>query len=370
MKFEQSLEETEFASVFKIITAHRARTVMSINEEMILTNWEIGAFLSKRINAGNWSSTIVEKLASYIKRHDPTLRGYSKSNLYAMATFYDKYSSAEFHSSVKQIMLSSNKFSKLFPASGWKKLPETVENIDVKPEKAFPPILFLTTFTNLLLIANNCSNAQEMIFYIVYANRERLTKRELLACISRNTYSALLGGNKKNYSKKLIELYPSAPVVLKDQAFLDYLSLPKEHKEHKLRSEIVTHIKDFILEIGKDFLFVDQEYTLSVGGEDFHSDLLFYHRGLRCLVAFELKTKKFHPSDIGQLEFYLEALDRDVKHENENPSIGILLCRDANQVVVEYAMSRTMSPVMIAQYKRMLIPKEVLQRTFEEYLNL
>ncbi|MBQ7555631.1 DUF1016 family protein [bacterium] len=370
MKFERSLEETEFASVFKIITAHRSRTLMSINEEMILTYWEIGAFLSKRINAGNWSSTIVEKLASYIKRHDPSLRGYSKSNLYAMATFYEKYSNTEFHSFVKQIMLSDNKFSKLFPASGWKKLPETVENNDVKPEKAFPSILLLTTFTNLLLIANNCSNAQEMIFYIVYANRERLTKRELLTCISRNTYSSLLGGNKKNYSKKLIELYPSAPVVLKDQAFLDYLSLPKEHKEHKLRSEIVAHIKDFILEIGKDFLFVDQEYSLSVGGEDFHADLLFYHRGLRCLVAFELKTKKFHPSDIGQLEFYLEALDRDVKHENENPSIGILLCRDANQVVVEYAMSRTMSPVMIAQYKRMLIPKEVLQRTFEEYLNL
>lgn len=332
---------------------------MSINEDLL------GNYSTE-----SWNSAIVGELASYQKDNDPTLRGYSKRNLYAMAAFYEKYSSVEFYSFVKQIMLRGSIFGKLFPANGWKKLPEIAGINDVKPEKAFPPILYLTTFTNLLLIANNCGNVQEMIFYIVYANRERLTKRELLACISRNTYLSLLGGDKKNYSKKLIELYPSAPVMLKDQAFLDYLSLPKEHKEPQLRSEIVSHIKDFILEIGKDFLFVDQEYSLSVGGEDFHADLLFYHRSLRCLVAFELKTKKFHPSDLGQLEFYLEALDRDVKHENENPSIGILLCREANQVVVEYAMSRTMSPVMIAQYKRMLIPKEVLQRTFEEYLNL
>lgn len=159
-------------------------------------------------------------------------------------------------------------------------------------------------------------------------------------------------------------------LVIKDRAFLDYLSLPERHKEPKLRREIVAHIRDFILEMGKDFLLVDQEYVLPVGGEPFKADLLFYHRGLQCLVAFELKSRKFHPKDLGQLEFYLEALDRDVKKENENPSIGIILCKSANKIVVEYAMSRTMSPVMVAQYKRQFIPKEVLQRTFEEYLAL
>ena len=194
--------------------------------------------------------------------------------------------------------------------------------------------------------------------------------KELEQSLAHDAYTSLLGGDKKNYSKKLKELYPTAPVVIKDQAFLDYLALPERHRESKLRREIVSHIRDFILEMGKDFLFVDQEYTLPVGGEDFHSDLLFFHRGLQCLVAVELKTRKFRPSDMGQLEFYLEALDRDVKKENENPSIGIILCRDANRIVVEYAMSRAMSPVMVAQYKRLLIPKEVLQRTFEEYLAL
>ena len=134
MKSEFPLEEAEFASVFKIITAHRSRTLMSINEEIILTNWEIGAFLSTRINAGRWNSAIIERLANYIKRNDPTLRGYSKSNLYAVATFYEKYSSAVFYSFVKQIMLHNIKFGKLFPASGWKKFPEIAGINDVKPE--------------------------------------------------------------------------------------------------------------------------------------------------------------------------------------------------------------------------------------------
>ena len=236
--------------------------------------------------------------------------------------------------------------------------------------KSLPRVLCLTSFTNLVLIANYCQSPQELLFYIVYAHRERLKAKELPHAFESDAYRSLLGGDKKNYSKKLKEYYPAAPVVIKDQAFLDYLSLPEKHREPKLRSEIVAHIRDFILEMGKDFLFVNQEYVLPVGGEPFKADLLFYHRGLQCLVAFELKTRKFHPKDLGQLEFYLEALDRDVKKENENPSIGIILCKSANKIVVEYAMSRAMSPVMVAQYKRQFIPKEVLQRTFEEYLAL
>ena len=130
---------------------------------------------------------------------------------------------------------------------------------------------------------------------------------------------------------------------------------------------LVEHMKQFILELGKDFLFVDQEYQLEVGATVFKADLLFFHRGLLALVAVELKRKKFHPSDLGQLEFYLEALDRDVKRSNENPSIGIILCPEADKTVVEYAMSRSMSPTMVAEYKRQLIPKEKMQTLLKEY---
>ena len=129
-------------------------------------------------------------------------------------------------------------------------------------------------------------------------------------------------------------------------------------------------MKQFVLELGKDFLFVESEYPVTVGSSTFKIDLLFYHRGLRCLVAIELKSRKFKPSDLGQLEFYLEALDRDVKRSDENPSIGILLCQTADSHVVEYALNRSMSPTLITRYKRMLIPQEALQRSLDEYVEL
>ena len=364
--------ETDFASVLGIISTHRSRALMSVNVESLLTYWEIGAFLSPRIHSGSWTTAVVGKLADYIKRNQPELRGYGKSNLYNMARVYDTFSEESFISltmnyadRIPELCNSFQPVDGKSPADG-----ESPNFFQMVAGKSFPQVLTLTTFSNLVLIVNHCHDAQEMLFYILYAHRENLKKRELLVCLAHDAYTSLLGGDKKNYSKALKAAYPTAPVILKDRAFLDYLALPERHKEPKLRREIVSHIRDFILEMGKDFLFVDQEYTLPVGGEDFHSDLLFYHRGLQCLVAFELKTRKFRPSDMGQLEFYLEALDRDVKKENENPSIGIILCREANRIVVEYAMSRTMSPVMVAQYKRLLIPKEVLQRTFEEYLAL
>jgi predicted nuclease of restriction endonuclease-like (RecB) superfamily len=349
------VDESDFASVLDIITMHRSRALMSVNVESLITYWEIGAFLSPRIHSGSWSTAVVGRLADYIKRNKPELRGYGKSNLYNMARVYDLFSDESFLS-------LTTRYKKQLPA------PDNF--FQLQNGKSLPTVLALTSYTNLVIIANHCRDAQECLFYIVYASREHLKNKELARCIETDSYTSLLGGSKKNYSNRLKELYPTAPVVIKDRAFLDYLALPERCRESKLRREIVSHIKDFILEMGKEFLFVDQEYTLPVGGEDFHSDLLFYHRGLQCLVAFELKTRKFRPSDMGQLEFYLEALDRDMKKENENPSIGIILCRDANRIVVEYAMSRAMSPVMVAQYKRLLIPKEVLQRTFEEYLEL
>jgi RecB family endonuclease NucS len=164
-----------------------------------------------------------------------------------------------------------------------------------------------------------------------------------------------------------LDQYPNAPVIFKDTLFVDFLGLPQKHSENKLKNGLIEHMKQFILELGKDFIFMDQEYTLNVGSSTYKADLLFFHRGLQALVAVELKKTKFHPRDLGQLEFYLEALDRDVKRSNENPSIGIILCPDSDHVVVEYAMSRSMSPTMVAEYKRILIPQERMQEQLNEF---
>lgn len=149
--------------------------------------------------------------------------------------------------------------------------------------------------------------------------------------------------------------------VFKDSYVFDFLNLPESYSESDLQKGLLGKMKEFILELGRDFLFVGQEYKVTVGGYDFYIDLLFYHRGLQCLVVFELKADLFKPEHIGQLNFYLEALDRDVKKAHENPSIGILLCKDKNMEVVEYSLSRSLSPTMVAEYKMQLRNKELLQ---------
>ena len=256
-----------------------------------------------------------------------------------------------------------------------KPLIQDYQGIDTVPMQVvqprigqFPKLLTLTTLTNHIEILCRCKSSEERLFYILYAHKEHLVKRELQRSITNQTYTTLLG-DKKNMSKGLLQTYPNAPIVFKDTLFVDFLGLPQKHSETKLKKGLIEHMKQFILELGKDFIFMDQEYNLNVGASTFKADLLFFHRGLQALVAVELKKTKFHPRDLGQLEFYLEAIDRDVKRSNENPSIGILLCPDADKMVVEYAMSRSMSPTLITEYKRILIPQERMQEQLNEYCN-
>ena len=243
---------------------------------------------------------------------------------------------------------------------------QTVSAQFINPIKIFPKILELTTLSNHIEILCRCKSYEERLFYILYANKESLAFRELQRCISNQTYASLLS-SKENMSKGLLEAYPNAPILFKDTLYIDFLGLPTKHSESKLKNSLIENMKQFILELGKDFIFMDQEYKLNVGSSTYKADLLFYHRGLQALVAVELKKTKFHPKDLGQLEFYLEALDRDVKRSNENPSIGIILCPESDKVVVEYAMSRSMSPTMIAEYKRILIPQEKMQKQLNEF---
>ena len=172
-------------------------------------------------------------------------------------------------------------------------------------------------------------------------------------------------GNTK-LSTALREVNSNISNTFKDSYIFDFLNLPEQHSENELQRGLVNQMKNFILELGRDFLFIGEEYKLQVGNSDFYIDLLFYHRGLQCLVAFELKADRFKPDHLGQLNFYLEALDRDVKRHNENPSIGVLLCKDKDSEVVEYALSRSLSPTMVSEYKTQLPDKKLLQQKLHE----
>lgn len=161
------------------------------------------------------------------------------------------------------------------------------------------------------------------------------------------------------------------PVKSKQSPFLDsyvieFLNLPKTFHENDFRKALVSNMKNFILELGGDFTFVGEEFPIQVGGEDYRIDLLFFHRSLRCLVAIELKVGKFKPEYISKMDFYLEGLDRQIKKEDKNPSVGLLLCASKNDEVVEYAMSRTLSPMMVSEYKLKLPNKDILRQKLQE----
>lgn len=363
-------QKQEFTEVVNIIVQHRSKASCTINEQSLLCAWYVGGYVSKKLKREEWGSKVVSQLSEYIRSKRPDIKGFSKRNLYNMVMFYDEYSSETFAATIRKYM--TDKFVQSETAQiGLEQenaiIVQSGTSLFVQSQTGqMPNILTLTTLTNHIEILCRCKSVEERLFYILYAHKEQLLVRELQRCISNQTYSALLS-DKTNLSKGLLETYPNSPMMFKDTYFVDFLNLPKKHSESKLKHGLIEHMKQFILELGKDFIFMDQEYRLNVGASSFKADLLFFHRGLQALVAVELKKTKFHPRDLGQLEFYLEALDRDVKRSNENPSIGIILCPDADKVVVEYAMSRSMSPTMIAEYKRILIPQEQMQQQLKEF---
>ena len=366
----------DFAQIVQIIEYNRSQAIQVINHASVLTAWQVGAYVSDKIKNAAWGSKVVQQLAEYIHTQNPTLKGWSKRTIYKMVQFYETYTSAAF-------MDLSEKFkhhkqfvpfeTAQFVSPEMTRIVSTpliqMDSTQIVPLQMaqLPSLLMHTGWTNHQIILQRCCSAEEYVFYILYAEYQKLQNKQLERAIKSDAYSRVLN-DKKMQSAILKETYPQAEVLLKDKSILEFLGLPQRYKESKLRNEIVSHMKEFILEMGKDFLFVDQEHTLEVGGQNFRCDLLFYHRALQCLVAIELKTTTFDPRDLGQLEFYLEALDQNEKRSNENPSIGILMCKDANPEVVRYALNRSISPTMVSKYEEQLKVGSVIQRSLEEFV--
>jgi predicted nuclease of restriction endonuclease-like (RecB) superfamily len=366
----------DFAQIIQIIEQNRSQAIQVINHASVLTAWQVGAYVSDKIKNAAWGSKVVQQLAEYIHTQNPTLKGWSKRTIYKMVQFYETYTSAAF-------MDLSEKFkhhkqfvpfeTAQFVSPEMTQIVSTpliqTDSTQFVPLKMaqLPSLLMHTGWTNHQIILQRCSSPEEYVFYILYAEYQKLQNKQLERAIKSDAYSRVLS-DKKMQSAILKETYPQAEVLLKDKSILEFLGLPQRYKESKLRNEIVSHMKEFILEMGKDFLFLDQELTLEVGGQNYRCDLLFYHRAMQCLVAIELKTTTFDPRDLGQLEFYLEALDQNEKRSNENPSIGILMCKDANPEVVRYALNRSVSPTMVSKYEEQLKVGSVIQRSLEEFV--
>jgi predicted nuclease of restriction endonuclease-like (RecB) superfamily len=317
--------ENRFKDIIQLIKQSRTNAIKAVNAELINLYWNIGEYISKKIEQSEWGDSVVTELANFIQTQEPEIKGFSDKNIWRMKQFYETY--------------------KDFP-----KLSPMVREI---------------SWTNNLLIFSRCKTIEEMEFYLKLVKQENYSKRELDRQISASFFERTMIGNSK-LSTALRETNHDLSKTFKDSYVFEFLNLPDQHSESDLQRGLVRQMKNFILELGKDFLFVGEEYKLQVGNSDFYIDLLFYHRGLQCLVAFELKADKFKPDHLGQLNFYLEALDRDVKKPNENPSIGVLLCKDKDSEVVEYALSRSLSPTMVSEYKTQLPDKKLLQQKLHE----
>ncbi|MCL2028456.1 MAG: PDDEXK nuclease domain-containing protein [Bacteroidales bacterium] len=371
MKNNTPVRHQQFEEIHSLIEFRKSRAYQAINYESIFTNWEVGKYVSAKIKSSEWGSKVVDSLAQYLKEKDPTIKGFSRRGIYRMVRFYDTYTEPEFVAALQpqivsalqtQLQLTESK-NNIFVSAMQTQIGSTTP-IQIQPNTdEFTLVSFLAQIPWYahLEILSGCVNAPERIFYMLTTINERLDYRTLGRQIDAGIYERTLIGNNKQ-SETLKTTYPTAKNYFKDSYMVDFLNLPEHHNEKTLQKGLVEQMKKFVLDLGNDFIFVDDNFRLQVGMDDFYLDLLFFHRGLQCFVAIELKTTKFKPEYLGQLDFYLEALDRDVRKANENPSIGILLCKDANEQVVEYALSRSLSPTMIAEYKRQLIPKEILQQ--------
>ena len=318
--------ESVFAEVVNLIQAARHKAFQAVNTTLIDLYWHVGEYISRKIENAEWGDGVVEQLAAYLARTQPGLRGFTRPNLFRMRQFYETYRLDE-------------KVSALLRQLSW---------------------------THNLIILSQSKRQEEREFYLRLAIQEKWSTRELERQFKTALFERTVLQPPK-VSPLVTQIHPDALSVFKDSYLLEFLGLPDGHDESDLHKGLLFKLKEFLIELGRDFCFVGSEFPVQVGKRDFALDLLFFHRGLNCLVAIELKVGRFEPEYLGKLGFYLEALDRDVKKAHENPAIGVLLCASKDAEVVEYALSRSLSPAMIAEYQTQLPDKQLLQAKLHEF---
>lgn len=318
-----------FKEIITIVENAKERAYRKVNEELILMYQEVGKYISQKTKEASYGSGFVDNIAEFFSTNYPELKGFNRRGLYRMKQFYELYSGDE-------------KVSTMLTQLSW---------------------------SNHLKIMSGAKSKEEREFYINLAIKENLTHRELVRQMDSGYYERYMLSNEGN-SPAIQRAKQETHNLFMDSYVLEFLDAPKIGNERDFQKSILENLKNFILEIGKDFSFIGNEYRVQVGNHDYYIDLLFYHRGLSCLVAFELKIGEFKPEYVGKMNLYLEALDREVKKQTENPSVGVILCASKDDEVVEFALSRSLSPTMVSEYRLKLIDKNLLQQKLKEYIDI
>ena len=319
--------QKQFTEITSLIASAKSRAYQAVNKELVTLYWHVGEYVSKQVISKAWGKSVVQELADYIQKYEPNIKGFSAQNIWRMKQFYETYA-------------ENTKLSTLSRELSW---------------------------SHNMEILSAANSMEEREFYMKLTLKEKLSFRELQRQINSSYYERVMLADAK-LSPLSRELPQDLSNTFKDTYVFELLHLPEEHQEKDLQKAIARNITKFLLEFGRDFAFMGEEYPLQVGNQDFAIDLMFYNRSLNCMIAIELKNERFKPEHLGQLNFYLEALDKDIKKEHENPSIGILLCKGKDDTVVEYALNRSLSPTLVADYKTKLPNKALLQQKWEEVL--
>lgn len=304
------------------IKSAQYEALRAVNKELIALYWDIGKMIVEKQHDNSWGKTVVEELSKDLIKEFPGISGFSASNLWRMRTFYCFYA-------------NNTKLAPMVREIGW---------------------------THNIIIMEKCRDDLEREFYLRMTKRLGWTKAVLVHQIENKTYEKTLL-NQTNFDKTLPEkIRNQAKLAVKDEYLFDFLELGEEYSERKLEQAILSKIERFLLEMGGMFAFIGSQYRLEIAGNEYFIDLLLYHRHLKCLVAIELKVGKFIPEYVGKMQFYLAALDDLVRLEDENPSIGIILCKDKEKTVVEYALRETRKPIGVGQYKIVsALPEELVK---------
>ncbi|NCO83320.1 MAG: DUF1016 domain-containing protein [Nitrospirae bacterium CG_4_10_14_3_um_filter_44_29] len=308
----QSKEYTHLLETIKTrIRQAQYDALKAVNKEMIALYWDIGRMIVDRQEKQGWGKSVVENLAADLQKEFPGVQGYSKDNLWRMRKFYLQYR-------------DNQKLAPMVQEIGW---------------------------THNIYILERCGDDLEREFYIRMTRKFGWTKNVLIHQIENKTYEKTLL-NQTNFNKALPEkIKNQAKLAVKDEYTFDFLELGDEHSEIELERALMNRVNRFLIEMGGAFTFVGNQFRLEIDGSEFFIDILLYHRRLKCLVAIELKAGKFLPEYVGKMQFYLTALDETAKGKGENPSIGIILCKNKSRTIVEYALRVSRKPIGVAAYK-------------------
>ena len=308
------------AEVKDRVRSAQLAALKAVNTELVGLYWDLGRMIVERQVGETWGKSVVEKLSADLQREFPAVGGFSSSNLWRMKAFFELY----------------------------------------REDEKLAPLVREIAWAHNLAIMSKCKDPLEREFYLRMTRKFGWSKNVLIHQIDNQSYEKSLLG-QTNFDQTLTPaLRAQAKLAVRDEYTFDFLELGAEHSERELERALIARVEDFLRAMGGLFAFMGSQYRLEVDGREFFVDLLLFHRRLRCLVAIELKVGDFQPEFVGKMQFYLAALDRQVRQEDENPSIGIILCKEKSRTIVEYALHDANKPIGVATYEiTRTLPREL-----------